>query len=111
VIVELAEKGNLHQVLEDHPQLSDARTFYLLHGVVLGMTVLHAHEPRPILHNDLKPANVLVDREWTSKVADFGSATGFNTTTTATTRNIGGTLRYQAPEVLDAGDGSTAVIM
>jgi serine/threonine protein kinase len=108
VLVELADKGNLDQVLEDHPQLSDARIFYLLHGVVLGMTVLHAHKPRPILHNDLKPANVLVNREWTSKVADFGSATGFNTTATATTHNIGGTLRYQAPEVLDAsgGDGS-----
>jgi serine/threonine protein kinase len=108
VLVELAERGNFHQVIDDHPDLSPARTFHLLHGVVLGMTVLHMHKPHPILHNDLKPANLLVDNDWTAKIADFGSATGANTTTTRTNGGAGGTLRYQAPEVLDGANGSTS---
>jgi serine/threonine protein kinase len=110
VLMELAAKGGLDQVIEDHPNLSDARRFALLQGVVLGMKVLHAHKPRPILHNDLKPANVLVDKDWMSKVADFGSATGAGTTATMTTTRGGpGTLRYQPPEVLNGRKDSSPV--
>jgi hypothetical protein len=108
VLTELAERGNLEQVLEGNPTMGLTRIFSLLHGVVLGMKVLHAHKPRPILHNDLKPANVLVGKDWIAKLGDFGSSSGANTTA-ATTRAGGaaGTLKYQAPEVLGGeGEGS-----
>ena len=32
----------------------------LLTGIALGMAHLHAQQPKPILHHDLKAANVLV---------------------------------------------------
>ena len=36
-----------------------------------GMSYLHSRSP-PVVHHDLKPANLLVDSHWTLKVSDFG---------------------------------------
>lgn len=39
-------------------------------GAAKGMLYLHTRQP-PILHRDLKSANLLVDKHWRVKVADF----------------------------------------
>ncbi|KAJ6388711.1 hypothetical protein OIU77_027133 [Salix suchowensis] len=39
--------------------------------VARGMNYLHHRNP-PILHRDLKSSNLLVDKNWTVKVGDFG---------------------------------------
>lgn len=57
--------------------------------------VQHAHE-RGIVHNDLKPSNVLVTADGTPRIVDFGVAQCCDTP--ATTQ--GGTLDYLAPERL-----------
>jgi serine/threonine protein kinase len=100
ILMELAELGSLDQAIQNHPGITQSRYFSLLHGVVLGMKVLHAHNK---LHNDLKPANILVSKDWIAKLADFGSATGANGATSGTTGGAG-TLKYQAPEIVNYSD-------
>ena len=39
--------------------------------IVSGMRYLHSCSP-PVLHKDLKAANILVDRNLRTKIADFG---------------------------------------
>jgi DNA-binding winged helix-turn-helix (wHTH) protein/serine/threonine protein kinase len=79
-----------------------------------------------VLHKDLKPGNVLLQRkentDWCVRVGDFGSASltepsrlaelgitnlGFTRTATADDKSLTGTLMYIAPEVL-AGQSPTA---
>ena len=44
----------------------------LLVDAAKGMVYLHA---RKLIHRDLKPQNLLVNDEWTCKIADFGIST------------------------------------
>jgi predicted ATPase/tetratricopeptide (TPR) repeat protein len=64
-------------------------------GAQLATALEHVHalriDGRPLVHRDVKPANVLVDRYGVVKLADFGVAT-------ASSRNGAGTPGYAAPE-------------
>jgi cyclin-dependent kinase 2 len=57
---------------------------------------LHSHR---ILHRDLKPQNLLVDRNCRVKVADFGLARAFNVPIKPFTHEVV-TLWYRSPEIL-----------
>lgn len=43
-------------------------------GTACGMNYLHRREPFPILHRDLKSANILLDECFNVKICDFGVA-------------------------------------
>ncbi|KAF7849549.1 hypothetical protein BT93_L0652 [Corymbia citriodora subsp. variegata] len=70
-------------------------------GVARGIEYLHRGCDIQILHFDIKPHNILLDRNFTPKVSDFGLArlypTGHNTVSLTAAR---GTLGYMAPELV-----------
>jgi serine/threonine protein kinase len=111
LLMEYAELGTLRDQLEKDPRMPAWRRFQLLLGVVNGVRRLHAHTPEPIIHADLKSANVLITIDaatggWVAKLTDFGLATGSGLTTTGGTKASGLTVSHSSPEVL--GGGKTA---
>eukprot|EP01133_Synstelium_polycarpum_P017451 gene17451-20822_t len=101
IITELMPKGSVHALLrakEDSPDFIDFRRAILVaRDTALGMNWLHLSTP-PILHLDLKPANLLVDANWVVKVADFGLSK-IKRPDGKTSGQAGSPL-YMAPEML-----------
>lgn len=80
-------KGTWHWVLVKH----------VARGAARGMAYLHSGKP-PVLHRDLKSANILLDESYTAKVCDFGLSR-LKAHETSMTGNCG-TVQWMAPEVL-----------
>jgi WD40 repeat protein len=68
--MELVEGGTLDRQLNGHP-LAPRQAAALVE--TLARAVHHAHQ-QGVVHRDLKPANVLLARDGTPKIADFGLA-------------------------------------
>jgi hypothetical protein len=66
-------------------------------GAARGMAYLHGGKP-PVLHRDLKSANLLLDESYNTKVCDFGLSR-LKAQTRSMTGNCG-TVQWMAPEVL-----------
>lgn len=82
-----------------HPQRSLAEILALFLKVC--DAVWYAHQ-RGVIHRDLKPTNILVDRDGEPRVLDFGLARCVDDDGSRLTRSDGfvGTLAYAAPERL-----------
>ncbi len=97
VVTEYCDNGNLfeylHIVKSNKLTYDDARRIAL--EIAYGMNYLHGFKP-PILHRDLKSMNVLLDRNTTVKLADFGNTRSFQLQMTKQK----GTFQWMAPEVI-----------
>jgi serine/threonine protein kinase len=109
LVFEWMTRGALEQVLHGPIVLSWKRRVLFAQDTAKGMAYLHNHNP-PFLHRDLKSANLLISKDWTLKVGDFGTArhslhehweTG-SVSDQHSRRYTGavGTIAWTAPEVL-----------
>jgi predicted Ser/Thr protein kinase len=67
------------------------------------LSVIHA---AGVIHRDVKPSNVLLDRAGSAHLTDFGIAQTGDATKLTETGHVIGTRGYMAPEVLEGGDAT-----
>ncbi|GKD33795.1 dual specificity protein kinase splA-like protein [Tanacetum coccineum] len=91
--------GSLFRILQRNTTRLDwRRRLYMAMDIARGMNYLHHCTP-PIVHSDLKSSNLLVDKNWTVKVDDFGLSR-IKHETYLKTKAGNGTPQWMAPEVL-----------
>ncbi|XP_030538214.1 serine/threonine-protein kinase STY8 isoform X2 [Rhodamnia argentea] len=99
IVTEFMPRGSLFKTLHKNNQVLDTRhRLRMALDVARGMNYLHHRNP-PIVHRDLKSSNLLVDKNWTVKVGDFGLSRLKNATL-LTAKSGRGTPQWMAPEVL-----------
>lgn len=71
-VMKLAEYGELYGFIEHTDRFSEEMTRYILDQIIDGMRYLHSHG---IIHKDIKPENLLINRKGKIIIADFSFAT------------------------------------
>ncbi|KAG1347236.1 G-type lectin S-receptor-like serine/threonine-protein kinase [Cocos nucifera] len=72
--------------------------YQIILGIARGLAYLHEKCRECIIHCDVKPDNVLVDRDFCAKVADFGMAKLMGRDFSRVLTTMRGTIGYLAPE-------------
>ncbi|XP_072254425.1 receptor-interacting serine/threonine-protein kinase 4 [Pyxicephalus adspersus] len=98
LVMEYMETGSLEKLLASERLPWDLR-FRIIHETAVGMNFLHCMNP-PLLHLDLKPANILLDGHYHVKISDFGLAkwNGLSNSHELSLDGICGTIAYLPPE-------------
>ena len=98
IVMELIDGTDLRRYLRSRGILPVERAIIIAHDVALGLGAAHR---RGIVHRDVKPQNVLVGRDGSIKLTDFGIASVYkdiNDERLTTTGMTLGTVQYYAPE-------------
>ena len=94
IVMELIDGITLKQYMERRGQMDWRESLHFIMQIMRALE--HAHS-RGIIHRDIKPQNIMVLRDGSVKVADFGIACLQNTAQTLTQDALG-SVHYISPE-------------
>ena len=100
IVMEFVSGGTLSDFVDNTDPLDPPNfevVMKILIGSAKGLAYLHATEPMPILHRDIKSENILLTDDYDARVADLGEARVMAEDHAMT---MVGTRGYTAPEVL-----------
>ena len=106
VAMEYVDGQTLTQWMTDNPRPDLETTRNIVEQIAKGLRAFHRKE---MLHQDIRPDNIMIDKTGTAKIIDFGStkiAGVVETTTPAAKHDILGTVQYTAPEYFRGESGS-----
>ena len=95
LVTEFIDGISLNQWMIDHPKPSLEQVRNIIEQTAKGLQAFHRQD---MIHQDLRPANIMIDNTKTVKIIDFGSTFIAGVTDANTEEIMRGTIRYSAPE-------------
>ena len=99
LVMEYVDGASFQDIIKKHGKMDVTRACHYMYWSAIGLQ--HAHE-EGLIHRDIKPGNILIDRTGTVKILDMGLARFFNDDEDLLTKkydeNVLGTADYLAPE-------------
>src|SRR6516225_7396686 len=100
LVMEHVDGSSLQEIIKRAGPMDHLRAAHYIRQAALGLQ--HAHDTAALVHRDIKPGNILVDRNGIVKVLDMGLARFFHDEEDILTKkydeNVLGTADYLAPE-------------
>jgi len=104
ISTEFIEGQNLAQWMRDNPKPSVEAVRHIVEQIAKGLQAFHRQE---MVHQDLRPNNIMIDQYGTVKIIDFGSTKVAGITEIQKTDDIQGTAQFTAPEYFIGQEGKT----
>jgi len=100
IVMEYVDGETLKQYIQNHFPIPIEKVI----DIILQITsaISHAHQNN-IIHRDIKPQNILIDKKGNVKITDFGIAVALTSTTITQTNSVLGTVHYISPEQARGG--------
>ena len=95
IVMELVQGRALSDIIAEKGTLAPAEILPILAQVARALQVVH---DSGVVHRDVKPSNILINREGLAKLTDFGISTGLNQRPLTASGMVMGTAQYLAPE-------------
>ena len=99
LIMPLIKNGSAFKYITEGQNMPEEECWKMLHDVAAGLAYLHEKTP-PLIHQDIKPDNILIDDEGRYLITDFGISARVRSTIRGaqSQEQSGGTLAYMGPE-------------
>lgn len=98
LVLPYCQKGSCKSLIG---KMNEDEAWRFIHDVASGLAFLHAYEPDPIIHQDIKPDNIMIGPTGHYMITDFGVSTHSRS---ALRKSVGmqyasaGTIAYMGPE-------------
>lgn len=100
LIMPLCQNGSAFKYVAGKERITEEQCWNMLHDVAAGLAYLHGKNP-PLIHQDIKPDNILISDEGLYMITDFGISARVRSTIRngmQAEEQSGGTLAYMGPE-------------
>ena len=100
IVMEYVEGTDLKDYVRQRGALHPIEAVRIMMQIVSAIAAAHQNR---IIHRDIKPQNILIDKEGNVKITDFGIAVALSDTSLTQTNTLLGSVHYLSPEQARGG--------
>ncbi|MBP2056933.1 serine/threonine-protein kinase [Lactobacillus colini] len=95
LVMEYVDGPDLEEYIQKNKPIPFEKVISIMDQILSAMNLAHRHN---VIHRDLKPQNILMDKKGNIKIVDFGIAVALNQSTMTQTNTAMGSVHYMSPE-------------